>query len=177
MQQIEKIIIGFADVAWGPWLLVLLLGGGAFFLCYSRFLPFRFIQAWHVNILRGKYDDPSDPGDISHFAALSRCASSNHWGRKYSRRGGCCNGGGAGVPSSGCGLVPLWAWQRSSSPVPSPLCIEGQDSRGTAQGGADVCNRRRARKKMETFGGVLLRSGSDRCLARVPGESACSDPS
>ena len=70
MQRIEEIVIGFADVAWGPWLLVLLLGGGAFFLCYSRFLPFRLFRH-AIDILRGKFDDPSDPGDISHFAALS----------------------------------------------------------------------------------------------------------
>ena len=66
----EKILIDFGNVTWGPWLLVLLLGGGAFFLCYSRFLPFRFIRH-AIDILRGKYDDASDPGDISHFAALS----------------------------------------------------------------------------------------------------------
>ena len=28
LQQIELVTSGFADLAWGPWLLVLLLGGG-----------------------------------------------------------------------------------------------------------------------------------------------------
>ena len=37
MQQIEKILIGFGNVTWGPWLLVLLIGGGAFFLCFSLY--------------------------------------------------------------------------------------------------------------------------------------------
>ena len=31
LQQIELVTSGFADLAWGPWLLVLLLGGGSFF--------------------------------------------------------------------------------------------------------------------------------------------------
>lgn len=51
-------------------MLVLLLGGGLFLLIYSRFLPFRFLRH-AINVLRGKYDDPNDPGDISHFQALS----------------------------------------------------------------------------------------------------------
>jgi len=39
-------------------------------MLYSRFLPFRyFLHA--INVLRGKYDDPDDPGEISHFEALS----------------------------------------------------------------------------------------------------------
>ena len=39
-------------------------------MTYSRFLPFRYIRH-AINVLRGKYDDPNDPGDISHFQALS----------------------------------------------------------------------------------------------------------
>ena len=38
MQRIEEIVIGFADVAWGPWLLVLLLDGR---------LPIP--KAWNIN--------------------------------------------------------------------------------------------------------------------------------
>jgi AGCS family alanine or glycine:cation symporter len=63
-------ITAFADYAWGPWLLVLLTGGGLFFLFYSRFIPFRYSKH-AINILRGKYDDPEDAGDIPHFQALS----------------------------------------------------------------------------------------------------------
>lgn len=63
----------FADVTafiWGTPLLVLVLGGGLFFMLYSRFLPFRYF-GHAINVLRGKYDDPDDPGDINHFQALS----------------------------------------------------------------------------------------------------------
>lgn len=55
---------------WGPPLLILLLGGGFFLLIFSRFLPFRYLRH-AINVLRGKYDDPNDPGQISHFEALS----------------------------------------------------------------------------------------------------------
>lgn len=57
-------------MVWSEPLLILLLGGGAFFMIYSRFLPFKYFRH-AVNVLRGKYDDPDDPGQISHFEALS----------------------------------------------------------------------------------------------------------
>lgn len=70
METIEKIVVTFADYAWGPWLLVLLIGGGAFFLFYSRLIPFRYFKH-SIEIIRGKYDRPEDSGDIPHFQALS----------------------------------------------------------------------------------------------------------
>ena len=66
----EKIIVGFSDLAWGTPLLILLLGGGLFFLVYSRLLPFRYFKH-AIAILRGKYDDPNEPGQINHYQALS----------------------------------------------------------------------------------------------------------
>lgn len=70
MQTIDAAISQFASTAWGPWLLVLLLGGGVYFFLYSRLLPFRhFTHA--VRILLGRYDNPDDTGQISHFQALS----------------------------------------------------------------------------------------------------------
>ncbi|MCC5907415.1 MAG: alanine:cation symporter family protein [Balneolaceae bacterium] len=51
-------------------LLVLLVGGGIFFLIYSRFIPYRNFSHG-VQVLSGKYEDPNAPGDINHFQALS----------------------------------------------------------------------------------------------------------
>ncbi|NBC66624.1 MAG: sodium/alanine symporter [Bacteroidetes bacterium] len=51
-------------------MLVLLVGGGIFFLIFSRFMPYRNFKHG-VEILTGKYDDPNAPGDINHFQALS----------------------------------------------------------------------------------------------------------
>nr|WP_244545661.1 alanine/glycine:cation symporter family protein [Fodinibius roseus] len=60
----------FSSFMWGMPLVYLLVGGGLFFMIYSRFAPFKyFIHA--LEILRGKYDNPDDPGDISHFEALA----------------------------------------------------------------------------------------------------------
>lgn len=51
-------------------LLVLLVGGGLFFLIYSRFIPYRHFRHG-IAILSGKYEDPDAPGEINHFQALS----------------------------------------------------------------------------------------------------------
>ncbi|HEX7036631.1 MAG TPA: alanine/glycine:cation symporter family protein [Pseudomonadales bacterium] len=70
IERFQSLATAFADYAWGPWLLVLLLGGGGFFLIYTRFVPFRYIPH-AIEILRGRYDAPDDPGEVSHFEALS----------------------------------------------------------------------------------------------------------
>ena len=51
-------------------MLVLLVGGGVFFLLYCRFIPYRHF-GHGIEILTGKYHDPKAPGDIDHFQALS----------------------------------------------------------------------------------------------------------
>ena len=70
LETIDRILAAFSSFMWGTPLVVLLVGGGLYFLIYSRFIPYRYF--FHsINILRGKYDDPDDPGDISHFEALA----------------------------------------------------------------------------------------------------------
>ena len=57
--------------AWFPFIL---LGVGLFFTIYLRFPQIRFFShAW--NVLRGKYEKSDDPGDTSHFQALSTALS------------------------------------------------------------------------------------------------------
>nr|WP_206018017.1 alanine/glycine:cation symporter family protein [Rhodohalobacter barkolensis] len=62
--------VDFANYAWGTPLLVLLVGGGIFFLVFSRFMPYRNFKHG-IEVLSGKYEDPDAPGDINHFQALS----------------------------------------------------------------------------------------------------------
>ncbi len=70
IEQFQSLASTFAEYAWGPWLLVVLLGGGLFFLLYTRFVPFRYLP--HAgSLLLGRYDNPDDPGQITHFQALS----------------------------------------------------------------------------------------------------------
>ena len=71
----EQIIKTFSDYAWGLPLVILLIGGGCYLLILSKFLPFRYL-GHAIQVLRGKYDDPDDPGQISHFKALTTALSS-----------------------------------------------------------------------------------------------------
>jgi len=70
MNTFDTIMSDFATFVWGPWLVALLIGGGMYLLIRSRFLPFRYF-GHAVQVLRGKYDDPNDPGQINHFEALT----------------------------------------------------------------------------------------------------------
>ena len=75
IKYIDTIIANFAEFIWGPPLLILLLGGGIFFTIFSKFIPFQYI-GHGFNILIGKYDNPNDPGQISHFQALTSALAS-----------------------------------------------------------------------------------------------------
>lgn len=75
MAKIDGFIAEFASFVWGLPLLILLTGGGLFLLIYSRFLPYRYLRH-SFQVLRGKYDNPDDPGEINHFKALSTALAS-----------------------------------------------------------------------------------------------------
>lgn len=74
MDFLDQLFSQAVDIAWGLPLVILLVSAGLFFTTYGRFVPLRgFRHA--LDVLRGKYDDPSDPGEISHFQALSSALS------------------------------------------------------------------------------------------------------
>jgi len=133
MQKLDKIIAEFSSLAWGLPLLLLLVGGGIYLLIRSRFLPFTFfIHA--LKILRGKYDDPNAPGEISHFKALTTALSSTI---------GMGNIAGVALAISvgGPGAM-FWMWVSalvgmSTKFFTSSLAImfRGKDSNGEIQGG------------------------------------------
>jgi AGCS family alanine or glycine:cation symporter len=62
------------DYAWGLPLVFLLIGAGIYFSFAGRFIPFRGLRH-AIDIIRGKLDDPNDPGEISHFQALTAALS------------------------------------------------------------------------------------------------------
>ncbi len=55
---------------WGTPLVILLLGGGLYFAVYCRMVPILYFKH-SIEILLGKYDSKDDPGQITHFEALS----------------------------------------------------------------------------------------------------------
>ena len=174
MQQIEKIIIGFADVAWGPWLLVLLLGGGAlFFSAIPGFCLFGSLGTL-LTILRGKYDDPNDPGEISHFAALSSALAATIGVGNIA-------GVAVAVTVGGPGAI-FWMWLSAIVGMATKfftctlaIMYRGTDSRGTTQGGPMYAIVEGLGKKWKPLRGFLLYSRSDRRFARVSSESTCSN--
>ena len=76
MDIINNFFAELSNFLWGNFGVAnLVIGGGVFFLVYSRLTPFRYIK--HAfEILLGKHDDPDDEGQISHFQALSTALSS-----------------------------------------------------------------------------------------------------
>ena len=72
MTQIEAAIAAYVSFMWGLPLVILLVGGGFFFMLHSRLRHFLYFRH-SINLLRGKFHDDSDSigGDISHFLALA----------------------------------------------------------------------------------------------------------
>ncbi len=133
MESLNQLLKDFSSLAWGLPLLILLIGGGLYLLIRSQFLPFRYL-GHAISVLRGKYDDPNDPGQISHFQALTTALSATV---------GMGNIAGVAVAISigGPGAV-FWMWVSavigmSTKFFTSTLAImyRGKDSAGELQGG------------------------------------------
>ena len=76
MHIINNFFAELSNFLWGTFGVAnLVIGGGIFFIIYSRLTPFRYFK--HAfEVLLGKHDDPNDKGQISHFQALSTALSS-----------------------------------------------------------------------------------------------------
>ncbi len=70
MFRLEQIVTAAADWVWGLPLLILLTTSGLYFLVLSRFVPFRHF-GHGLAVLTGRYSNKDDPGEVSHFKALS----------------------------------------------------------------------------------------------------------
>lgn len=70
MEFLEPIV----NVLWGHATFVILLGAGVLFTVWTRMIQFT-AMTHGVQVVRGIYDDPDDPGVISHFQALSAALS------------------------------------------------------------------------------------------------------
>ena len=64
----------FMEINGFPLIVLVLLSGGVIFTLYFRFINVRgFIHS--IDIIKGKYDNPNDTGQISHFQALTSALS------------------------------------------------------------------------------------------------------
>jgi AGCS family alanine or glycine:cation symporter len=133
IQNFEAVTTIMADLAWGPWLLVLLLGGGLTFLVRSHFTPFRYLPH-AIQLLMGKFDNPADPGQINHFKALS-AALAGTIGM------GNIAGVALAITIGGPGAI-FWMWMTAIIGMATKfftcslsVMYRGRDSNGDLQGG------------------------------------------
>lgn len=133
MERIDAVLEISVDFAWGLPLLTLLIGGGLFFLAFSRFLPFQGLRH-SLEILRGKFDRADDPGEISHFQALSTALAATV---------GMGNIGGVAIAITQGGPGALfWMWVAAVVGMATKfftctlaVMYRGKDSLGRIQGG------------------------------------------
>lgn len=75
MQKISEVLVLIDSYIGGSqWFVFLLLGTGLFFTIYLKFPQIRYLKH-SIIILRGKFDKKGDPGDTSHFQALTTALS------------------------------------------------------------------------------------------------------
>ena len=122
-----------AGALWATPLVVLLLGGGIFFSVYSRLTPLMYFKH-AIDILAGKYDSDDDPGQITHFEALSSALASTV---------GMGNIAGVAVAihTGGPGAI-FWMWLTAILGMSTKfftcslaLMYRGKDDEGEIQGG------------------------------------------
>jgi AGCS family alanine or glycine:cation symporter len=125
-------ISNLATNIWTP-VLFLIIFGGVFFLFYSKFVQYRYF-GHAIDVLRGKYDNPNDPGQISAYEALSTALASTVGMGNIA-------GVAAAISIGGPGAL-FWMWVTafvgmSSNFFTSTLSVmfRGKDSAGEIQGG------------------------------------------
>jgi AGCS family alanine or glycine:cation symporter len=74
MSTFNAIIGAINERLWADWVLFVLLGTGLLFTVWSRFSQWRALTHG-IELLRGRFDDPTAPGAIRHFQALSAALS------------------------------------------------------------------------------------------------------
>ena len=132
-KSLESLMIAFGNAMWGGPLVVLLMGGGIFFFFYSRFAQFKHF-GHAINVLRGKYDDPNEKGEISHYQALS-----THLAATVGM--GNISGVAVAILVGGPGAI-FWMWVSAFFGMATKyftcslaIMYRGKDSSGELQGG------------------------------------------
>jgi AGCS family alanine or glycine:cation symporter len=128
----SEFISNLATHVWTPVLFLLILGG-LFFLFYSGFIQYKYF-GHAIRILRGKYNNPNDPGQINAYEALSTALASTVGMGNIA-------GVAAAISIGGPGAL-FWMWVTafvgmSTNFFTSTLSVmyRGSDSEGVIQGG------------------------------------------
>ena len=119
---------------WGTPLVVLLVGTGVVLTVTMGFPQWRgFLHA--IDVVRGKFDDPNDPGEISHFQALTTALSATvGLGNIAGVAVAIANGGPGAV--FWMVMVGLLGMATKFSEVSISLMYRHVDERGVVHGGA-----------------------------------------
>ncbi len=147
---------------WGYPLLILMMGGGVFFTVYSRFTPFRFFRHG-IKILLGQYDNSEDPGDLTHFQALSTALASTV---------GMGNISGVAVAISMGGPGALfWMWISAFVGMSTKfftctlsIMFRGKDDQGNVQGGPMYVRETALGKRFKSLAILFSSAGLIGCL-------------
>lgn len=109
------------------------MGGGLFFMVYSRFTPFLYFRH-AINVLRGKYDEEDKEGQISHYEALSTAIASTVGMGNIS-------GVAVAITAGGPGAI-FWMWVSAFFGIATKfftctlaVMYRGKDSEGEVRGG------------------------------------------
>lgn len=132
-EKLGQLIITISDGIWGAPILILLLGGGFYFLVYSRLAPLRYI-GHALSILTGKYDDPNEEGQLRHYQALSTALAGTVGMGNVS-------GVAVAITMGGPGAI-FWMWVSALLGVSTKfftcslaVMFRGKDDAGEIQGG------------------------------------------
>lgn len=97
----QKYIDSLSGIVWGPVTIILLVGTGVFITVMLRAIQLRwFFYAW--GLITGRFDNPKDEGEITHFQALSAALSATIGTGNIA-------GVGTAIAMGGPGAV-FWMW-------------------------------------------------------------------
>ena len=133
LENFGQLIIKTSDFIWGAPVLILLLGGGFYFLIYSRLVPLRYF-GHAIKILAGKDKDPEIAGQIKPYQALATALAGTVGMGNVS-------GVAVAITMGGPGAI-FWMWVTALLGVSTEffsntlaVMFRGKDSSGQIQGG------------------------------------------
>jgi AGCS family alanine or glycine:cation symporter len=101
MQEFQQVVQSISGTLWGIPTILLLIGVGIFISVATAFIQLRKF-GYSLTLISGRFDDPDDPGEISHFQALNASLSATIGVGNIA-------GVGTAIAMGGPGAV-VWMW-------------------------------------------------------------------